>query len=64
LLILTAVLWAASFLLTLVERSGLAARICLVLGCAVAILFAIGGLNIGIPALSLPIHLAAVFGII
>lgn len=60
LLVLTAILWAASFLLALIEQSGLAARICLVLGCCAAIVFSIGGLNLGIPAASLPVHLADV----
>jgi hydrogenase-4 component B len=58
LLILTAALWAASFLLALVERSGTLARIGVVLGCCSAVVFSIGGLNLGIPAFSLPIHLA------
>lgn len=58
LLILTAALWAASFALALVERSGIPARIGLVLGCCSAVVFAVGGLNVGIPAFSLPIRLA------
>jgi formate hydrogenlyase subunit 3/multisubunit Na+/H+ antiporter MnhD subunit len=58
LLILTAALWAASFIITLVERSGVLARIGLVLGCCSAVVLSIGGLNFGIPAFSLPIYLA------
>lgn len=58
LLILTAALWAASFVLALIERRGILARIGLVLGCCSAVVFSIGGLNAGIPVLSLPIQLA------
>ncbi|HEY7307333.1 MAG TPA: proton-conducting transporter membrane subunit [Bryobacteraceae bacterium] len=58
LLILTAILWVASFVLALIERSGLAARVCLVLGCAAGIVFSIGGLNLGIAPFFFPIHLA------
>lgn len=60
LLVLTAILWTAAFLLALVERSGLAARICLVVGCGAVLVFSIGGLNLGIPAVSLNVHLAEV----
>lgn len=58
LLILTALLWLASFSLALLERTGLLARIGLVAGCVAAIILALAGLNFGMPVLRLPIHLA------
>jgi formate hydrogenlyase subunit 3/multisubunit Na+/H+ antiporter MnhD subunit len=60
LLIFTAAVWAISFVLAVIERTGIFARIGVVVGCCSAMAFSIGGLNSGIPALSLPIRLADV----
>jgi len=58
LLIAAALLWFVSFLLALVKGTALLARIGLVTGCCLAVIFSIAGLNLGISVLSLPIHLA------